>query len=58
MVALGYTGLGDRAEAHYTDVLELDRRHLGARSHPGGATSYREPEAKQHGSFRRLGVRA
>ena len=35
MIALGYTGLGDhaQAEAHYTKVLALDAYHLGATLH-------------------------
>jgi tetratricopeptide (TPR) repeat protein len=35
MIALGYTGLGDRgqAEAHYAEVLRLDASHLGATLH-------------------------
>ena len=35
MIALGYTGLGDRdqAEAHYAAALRLDASHLGATLH-------------------------
>ena len=35
MLALGYTGLGERtaAEQHYAEVLRLDAGHLGATLH-------------------------
>ena len=35
MIALGYTGLGDReqAETHYSEALRLDASHLGATLH-------------------------
>ena len=35
MIALGYTGMGEQAnaEAHYTEILALDAYHLGATLH-------------------------
>jgi hypothetical protein len=35
MIALGYTGMGERAnaDAHYAEVLRMDAYHLGATLH-------------------------